>query len=183
MILNDKAINEIKHESGLLFDKASDFSLLCSLINQKTNRNIGVTTLKRLFFYINDDRKASEYTLNTIAMYLGYSTWSEYTSVKKFESDWNFIDDSIYIQALDEGTEITIQYLNRTVRFIVKLLDGNNVLEVTSVENSSLMVGDILHVYKIKKGSVLEATSVLRGSTIGNYRTNGEIRLVRIKQL
>ena len=88
MILNKRIIEDIKNESGLLFDKAGDFALLASLIYKKTKRNIGVTTLKRLFCYINDDRKASEYTLNTIALYLGFSTWDEYTSLQKIESDW-----------------------------------------------------------------------------------------------
>lgn len=180
MILNKRIIEDIKNESGLLFDKAGDFALLATLIYKKTKRNIGVTTLKRLFCYINDDRKASEYTLNTIALYLGFSTWDEYTSLQKIESDWGFDDESIYIQALDPGTLLTIKYLNRKVSFLVKELDGNNVLEVSGVENGSLQVGDILHVHKIKKGSILEAESVLRGTSHGNYKTNGEINFIEI---
>lgn len=50
-----------------MFDKAVDFGLLSSYIYKDTGRTIGVTTLKRLFNYINDERKTSEYTLNTIA--------------------------------------------------------------------------------------------------------------------
>lgn len=54
-----------------MFDKAVDFGLLSSYIYKDTGRTIGVTTLKRLFNYINDERKTSEYTLNTIALYMG----------------------------------------------------------------------------------------------------------------
>ena len=115
MILNKRIIEDIKNESGLLFDKAGDFALLASLIYKKTKRNIGVTTLKRLFCYINDDRKASEYTLNTIALHLGFSTWDEYTSLQKIESDWGFEDENIYIQALNPEMLLTIKHLNRTV--------------------------------------------------------------------
>ena len=183
MILNKRIIEDIKNESGLLFDKAGDFALLASLIFKKTKRNIGVTTLKRLFCYINDDRKASEYTLNTIALYPGFSTWDEYTSLQKIESDWGFEDESIYIQALNPEMLLTIKYLNKTVKFLVKELDGNNVLEVYGVENGSLQVGDILYVYKIKKGSILEAECVIRGSNHGNYKTNGEIHLVEIAEV
>ena len=82
MILNNAIIEDIKEKSGLLFDKAGDFSILSSLIFKETGRNIGVTTLKRLFHYIQDDRKASEYTLNTIALYVGYKSWEEYSSAK-----------------------------------------------------------------------------------------------------
>ena len=69
MILNDTIIDDIKRKSGLMFDKAVDFGLLSSYIYKDTGRTIGVTTLKRLFNYINDERKTSEYTLNTIALY------------------------------------------------------------------------------------------------------------------
>lgn len=180
MILSDKIIEEIKSESGLMFDKAGDFAILSSSIYAKTKRNIGVTTLKRLFCYINDERKASDYTLNTIALYLGYPSWTEYASARNLESEWGFDDESIYIQALDPGTHVTIQYLNRKVGFRVKEVGGNNVLEVISVVNGSLQIGDILHVHKIKKGTILEANSVIRGENKGNYRTHGEIQSIVI---
>lgn len=180
MILSNKIIEDIKNESGLLFDKAGDFAILSSAIYSKTKRNIGVTTLKRLFCYINDNRKASDYTLNTIALYMGFSSWEEYSSARKIESEWGFEDESIYIQALDPGTQITIQYLDRKVCFIVKVVDNVNVLEVVSVENGSLQKGDILHVHIIRKGAILEAESVMRGTNRGNYRTTGEIKRIEM---
>ena len=51
MILNNAIIEDLKEKSGLLFDKAGDFSILSSLIFDETGRTIGVTTLKRLFYY------------------------------------------------------------------------------------------------------------------------------------
>lgn len=111
MILNNAIIEDLKGKSGLLFDKAGDFSILSSLIFDETGRTIGVTTLKRLFYYIKDDRKASEYTLNTIALYVGYKSWEEYSASKNLVSDWGFDDDTLYIHALELNTKITIQYL------------------------------------------------------------------------
>ena len=75
MILNEEIIKQIKDKSGLLLDQAKDISVLADKIFADTGRNIGVTTLKRLFGTINDSRMTIEYTLNTIAMYLGYSSW------------------------------------------------------------------------------------------------------------
>lgn len=37
--------------------------------------------------------------------------------------------------------------------------------------------------HKIKKGSILEAECVIRGSNHGNYKTNGEIHLVEIAEI
>ena len=137
MILNNAIIEDIKEKSSLLFDKAGDFSILSSLIFKETGRNIGVTTLKRLFHYIQDDRKASEYTLNTIALYVGYNSWEEYSSAKNLVSDWGYNDETLYIHALEINTKI--------------------------------------FVYKIRKGEILEAEKVIRGDSIGNYKTHGEI--------
>ena len=197
MILNNAIIEDIKEKSSLLFDKAGDFSILSSLIFKETGRNIGVTTLKRLFHYIQDDRKASEYTLNTIALYVGYNSWEEYSSAKnlvsdwgyndetlyihaleintKIVSDWGYNDETLYIHALEINTKIFIQYLDRKITFVVVNHEGENYLKVVSSENSSLKINDLLFVYKIRKGEILEAEKVIRGDSIGNYKTHGEI--------
>ena len=54
-------------------------------------------------------------------------------------------------------------------------------LQVIDAQNSSLAVGDILNVDNLRVGDFLEAKKVYRGDTIGNYRTNGEIKDVLIK--
>ena len=149
MILNNAIIEDIKEKSGLLFDKAGDFSILSSLIFKETGRNIGVTTLKRLFHYIQDDRKTSEYTLNTIALYVGYKSWEEYSSAKNLVSDWGYNDETLYIHALEINTKIFIQYLDRKITFVLVNYEGENYLKVVSSENSSLKINDLLFVYKI----------------------------------
>lgn len=180
MILNNTIIEDVKKKSGLMFDKAGDFGLLSSYIFKETGRSIGVTTLKRLFNYINDERKTSEYTLNTIALYIGYGSWADYSASKNLDSEWGYADETLYISALDIGTKIVIKYLNRVVTFEVCIVEGINALKVISSVNSSLQAMDVLFVYRIKKGCILEAEKVLRGSYIGNYRTNGEIKAIEI---
>lgn len=182
MILNNAIIEDVKEKSGLLFDKAGDFAILSSLIFKATGRSIGITTLKRLFYYINDDRKASEYTMNTIALYVGYKSWDEYSASKNLDSEWGFADETIYVHALEEGTNISIQYLDRKVNFTVVNHEGENHLKVVSCENSSLKAGDLLFVYRIRKGEILEAEKVIRGNMIGNYKTHGEIMSVEISE-
>lgn len=40
--------------------------------------------------------------------------------------------------------------------------------------------GDILYVHKISVGKILQADKVIRGESIGNYKTNGEIFEVNV---
>ena len=168
-------------KSGVQLEKAKDFELLADVIYQTTKRSIGVTTLKRLFGTINDSRKTNEFTLNTIAIYLGYCSWNDYIATNSVDSKWNFpVDNTVFINELKENTTITINYLNREVTFIVQVLDNTKVLVVKSAKNSSLACGDVLFVHKIRKGERLEADKIIRGNNIGNYKTNSEIVSISI---
>lgn len=183
MTLNKNIIELIKQKSGLLFDKAGDFELLSFFVFKETKRTIGSTTLKRLFDYINDDHKTSDYTLNTIAIYLGFPSWQQLRDEVKIDSEWGFKDDTIYINDLSLNTEIEIKYLNRIVVFKVIQFENTNAVQVISAQNSSLNNGDILLLHSIKEGSLLEAEKVYRGDSVGNYRTNGEITSIIIKKM
>ena len=86
---------------------------------KETGRTIGVTTLKRLFNYIDDDRKASDYTLNTIALYLGYGDWEKLVHHINIDSIWGYEDETIYVHSLEIGTHIDVTYLDRKVSFVL----------------------------------------------------------------
>lgn len=181
MILNKEIIDRLKEKSGLTFEKSKDFEYLCDSIYKETGRTIGVTTIKRLLGYISDDRKTNEYTLNTIAVYLEYPSWSELCYTIKIDSDWEYEDDTYYIDELPLNTTLKVKYLNRDVCFKVVEYDKNKVLLVVEAKNSSLKEGDILIIDHLKEGEILEAKSVIRGKTIGNYRTNGELKDIIIE--
>jgi len=180
MVFNSQIIEMLKSRSGLAFDKAKDFELLCESIFKETDRTIGVTTLKRLLGYISDERNANEYTLNTIAIYLGYKSWDNLSATLRIDSDWNFEDEIYYVDDLTPGMRLRAKYLNRTVVFEVISFKGGNALRVVDAQNSSLKKDDVLILNQLKKGDILEAKTVYRGSDIGNYRTNGELNEVTV---
>lgn len=175
MVFNSQIIEKLKEKSGLSFDKSKDFELLCDAIFKQTGRTIGLTTIKRLMGYISDDRHTNDYTLNTIGMYLGFSSWEKMCSTLRIDSEWCFDEEAYYVEDLNEGTKIGVKYLNRYVLFEVVPYQGNKVLQVKETENSSLKQDDLLFVDHIRKGEILEAKKVIRGVNKGNYRTNGEI--------
>lgn len=180
MILNKQIITKIKDKSLLSFDKAKDFTILSSKIFEETKRSIGVTTIKRLLGYIDDSRKTNEYTLNTIALYLGYKNWNELCCSLRIDSDWNFEDDKVYVDDLEVGKEVFISYWDREVTFIVIKFHNKKALKVTKVLNSSLNEGDILLIQCLEIGKILEAKEVHRDNLIGNYRTNSELSEIHI---
>lgn len=183
MIFNEKIIKLIKERSELFFDKAKDYDVLCDKIFSATNRTIGVNTIKRLMGYIIDDRKTNIYTLNTVAIYLGFTNWDELCGSIRVDSDWNYVDQTVYIEDIHLGNNITVSYLNRIVSFEVVDYKGKKMLRVDAAQNSSLKVGDILKVEHMKVGEPLEAKTVYRGDVIGNYKTNGEIKRIEVNGL
>lgn len=180
MVLNEQIITKIKDKSLLSFEKAKDFTLLSSSIFEETKRYIGVTTIKRLFGYIDDSRRTNEYTLNTIAIYLGYKDWDELCCSSRIDSDWNFEDDKIYVEDIEVGKEVFISYWDREVTFVVVEYQSQKALKVTKVLNSSLKEGDILLIQCLEIGKILEAKEVHRENLVGNYRTNTELSEIHI---
>ena len=143
MILNDRIKKEIMDKSGVQLEKAKDFELLADIIYQTTKRSIGVTTLKRLFGTINDSRKTNEFTLNTIALYLGYSSWKDYIATNSVDSIWNFPDNNtVYSSELQENTTI------------LKLLVALAIIVV-------LVVLWLIRVFKLKKAMTLRDISLI----------------------
>ena len=180
MIFSNKTIEHIRKKSGLSFDRASDFSTLASLISNVTKHSIGITTLKRLFGYIDDSRETNKSTLNIIALYLGYSSWEDYISTMRVDSDWNVESETLWIAVLPIETQIEVSYLNRVVIFEVLTTEEGKALKVIDTKNSSLRKDDIVYLDRLKKGEPLEARKVYRGQSLGSYRTNGEVRLINI---
>ena len=180
MVFNSQIIEKLKEKSGLFFDKSKDFECLCDKIFQQTGRTIGITTIKRLMGYISDNRHTNVYTLNTIGIYLGYQSWEALCSTLRIDSDWNFDDETIFIEDLEPDCKISIKYLNRDVTFKVVLYKEKKMLQVVDAQNSSLKEGDLLEVTHLKVGDFLEAKRVYRGDSVGNYRTNGELKDIQI---
>jgi len=180
MVFNSQIIEMLKSRSGLSFDKAKDFELLCESIFEETDRTIGVTTMKRLLGYISDERNANQYTLNTIALYLGFQTWSDLCASVRIDSDWGYENKAYYVDELPLGLVLSVRYLNREVSFMVVDYESHKALQVVEVRNSSLKKGDILFLDHLKEGEILEAKTVVRGKEIGNYRTNGELKEIKI---
>ncbi len=173
--LSKITIEEIKSKSGLSFDQVKDYTTLANMIQEKTGRHIGATTLKRLMGNIGDAREAVEYTLNTISIYLGFSDWSEYNSQHQKDSDWDYKDDTLYIDQQPVGLQFQVKYLNRVVCFEVILHEGKKLLKVLNAENSSLNTDDLVEINRIRIGEILEAQQVIRNTKKGNYRTKGEV--------
>lgn len=74
----------IERKFGMRITTESDCRNLADRIEDKTGRSLSITTLKRLWGLIDYRFRPAKYTLDTLALFLGYDSWKDFEmSVKK----------------------------------------------------------------------------------------------------
>ncbi|PTN08777.1 hypothetical protein [Mangrovibacterium marinum] len=77
-LIKELVKDEIRKKYGQQISAARDCQTLAESILESTGRQISVSTLKRFFGIIQSPFNPSKYTLNTLAIYLGFSNWTDY---------------------------------------------------------------------------------------------------------
>ena len=72
--------DEIRKKYGHKIRYAKDCQILADSILGHTNRQISVSTLKRFFGIIKTPFNPSQYTLDTLAIYLNFENWEDYAN-------------------------------------------------------------------------------------------------------
>ena len=80
-----------------------DCKILFELINQKNNINISLTTLRRFFNLIPDNGFRSLYSMNQLAMAIGFENYEKFKSYV-YRFDINLINQNIQLYSLDTNT-------------------------------------------------------------------------------
>lgn len=133
----------IEQKYGKMLCTTTDFEEFSIYLKQKWGKSISSSTLKRLYGYVNDDHKPRNITLDALAQYIGYTSYSEFTKWLKDSTKYNssfFMAQQVISNDLQEGKEISIGWSpNRILR--LRYL-GESTYEVLRSENSKLQVGD-----------------------------------------
>tara|TARA_B100000683_G_scaffold202840_1_gene196258 strand:+ start:7526 stop:10066 length:2541 start_codon:yes stop_codon:yes gene_type:complete len=113
-------ISYLKEQVEQRFEKkiiARNCSELSDHILENTNRSIGAHTLKRFFGFVKSNVNPSVYTLDTIAIYLGFENF-KVANKKKFEVTTNKTNlkiDWAFLQ--EEARRVTLKTLDQLKRF------------------------------------------------------------------
>ena len=160
-----KDISNLKEEIELKFGRRIStpavFDSLYLDIKKETGKEISVSTLKRIWGYVDYPHEPRLEILSVLSQYLGYKDWKDYSSSTTATDFSDFLNkDFIDTKKLEGGEIIQISWApNRTCT--LKYL-GNYLYEVLNALNSKIKKGDRFSCSIIAKGEPLMCSSILR---------------------
>lgn len=145
--MNELVRKLLEEKFGRKIRYPKDCESLALQMNEAATQRISASTLKRLFGFITPTTSPSLYTLDTVAMFLGFADWESLQIQLMQQSDSTFsgsISDIIRSEDIKPGTILEIGYA-RSKTITIQCTMPNEYIVIKS-ENSSLKENDHLHI-------------------------------------
>ena len=167
--LPKEVIEKIGEKLGSPIQYPSDCERLSADIGSRLNEIIGVTTLKRLFGFVNDVKVPRQITLDILARYAGYDSYDVMIDELGVKGDSGFEDEpDVDSATLNHGDRVVFTYLPD--RKVTTEYLGNLRFRITESLGSSLRAGDIAVISSFSLYQPLKMESVIRdGEDLGRY--------------
>ena len=134
---------DVEQRAGFRPSSPADFDTLILKIWEALHENIALSTLERLWGYVDGANNTRQSTLNLLARYVGAKDWRDYLeqlTKEEHGSSHPFIAEGVHTQDLQPGQQLEVTWLpNR--RCVFRYL-GDMRFEVVESVNSKLSVGD-----------------------------------------
>lgn len=164
-----KSIEDLKRECEILLGKSltspANFDELNLRIKKATGRNVSVSTLKRIWGYVNYPHKPSNEILSILSAYAGYRDWHHFCNSESTTHSSDFLGkDIVKSTDLQEGVRLSIQW--KPDRMCILEYQGRSEFKVIESQNSKLIEGDVFSCGVIAKGEPMICHDVRRGGEL-----------------
>lgn len=173
-----RSLLEKKYGRAIRYPK--DCEALSAMIRTETGGQVSASTLKRLLGFYKEIESPRLYTLDTIAMFLGYADWADAQSQMADKVSSAYVEDEI-ISGLGVGAMLTLKYTPD--RLIVMKCLGNRLFEILESNSLHLMRGDRVELPSVIVNYPLVCTNVYReNKSLGQYigARNGGVQSVLV---
>ncbi len=170
-MLNDKILQMIREKFNSPLQYPQQCEALALAIQESTGQTLGTTTLKRMFGFIGGAATPRMSSLDIVAQYLGYPS---YTLLAKELGEDSDISDFRVVESIDSadlesGEKVRITY--HPNRVVVMRYLGDNKYVVEESCRSKLLKGDRLIIAGFYIGFELLVSDVERGGYhLGPYQ-------------
>ena len=144
-----RLVTEIEKMVGRRMQTPRDFIDLSVKIQERTHDYLSATTLKRIWGYFESSAKPRQFTLDTLARFLGYRDFHYFTEEASDEEEQSnlIIGNRISCDDLHVGDLLKVTWMPNRV-CVIKYL-GKGQFEVVEAQHTKLSVGDtfICHLF------------------------------------
>ena len=163
--------NDIEQHIGLKLQSPNDFQQLIQQIWSTQHRILSLSTVKRLWGYVESNASPRISTLNILSQFLSYTDWNAYLVAleQRTESESALFEgEGIRSTELTEGDLVEVSWLPN--RMCIFRYLGNNHFVVEEVKHAKLHVGDTFNAvtFVIGKPMYLDQLA-LQDDTITSY--------------
>lgn len=160
-----RGIEDLKKECEKVMGKSmvspANFNEMSLCIKKSTGRDLSVSTLKRIWGYVNNPHSPSAETLSVLSEYVGYHDWQDFRNSDKTTESSDFIGkDIIKTSTLNKGSLFQIRWKpdrQCTLEYL-----GAAKLKVVEARNCKLREGDEFSCGVIAKGEPLVCHEIRR---------------------
>lgn len=157
-ILKKEIAKSVMHEMV----RASDFDALYEEIRHRTGETIGVSTLKRLWGYIDGYKSVRESTLDVLSRFVGYPDWHTFVAEccgnKEERTSYRVVTSTLESSELEIGAHVVIEW-NPGRRLLLQH-KGEGWFDVLEAQNSKVKSGDRFHCDRFMIGQPLYVDSL-----------------------
>lgn len=169
-MLNREIIKMIEEKLGMEIQYSQQAEIVAQAIEDATGQVLGVSTIKRMWGFVNENRIPRNQTMDIIAQYLGYHNYKELshdinedTQISDFE--WM---EQVNPEDLTVGSQLQFTYDPK--RLVILTYLGDSKFIVNESKNSKLQKGDTLEIHQLVVGHELLVNEVIRdGKSLGSY--------------
>ena len=161
-----EALLEITNQNlGYEPSSPAEFTELSLMIFKKVGKDLSVSSLKRLWGYVNYDNNPSTTTLNILARFNGLDSWSaflDYLEDQAIDDSGFSISSFVNTDTMSPGDVLKLEWgIDKGCD--IKCI-GPARFEVLKAQNIKLQAGDRLTLHTLCKGHPICATNIERGS-------------------
>lgn len=137
----EKLKEEVEHLVGRKIASPKDFDFLARQIQGYTQEPISVSTLKRMWGYVNCKSNPSKFNLDLLSRMVGFTDWEAFVGgANSAPSSRFFFKSKLISDALDVGDKVRMTW--QPGRVVTLGYKGNDVFVVLESVNSKLKQGD-----------------------------------------
>lgn len=169
-MLSQEIRKMIEDKLGMEIKYPNQCEVVAQAIEDVTGQTIGLSTIKRMYGFINEGRIPRQSTLDILSAYLGYKDYK--LMAKDLNEDSDISDfmwmDSVEPENLAVGTQLQITYDPKRLLILTYLGDFKFI--VNESKRSKLQKGDTLEIHQLVVGHELVVNEVIRdGESKGSY--------------